>query len=52
MQLVTKNAVSKLTDPTRGIKIRNTARLSVSLNSDTDGLKSGRQVAVRYYILH
>ena len=32
------------------IKIRTTARLSVSFNSGTDGLKSGRQVAVRYYI--
>jgi len=32
------------------IKIRITAPLSVSFNNDTHGLKSGRQVAVRYYI--
>jgi len=32
------------------IKIRTTARLScISFNDDTHGLKSGRQVAVRYY---
>ena len=31
------------------IKIRTTSRLSVSFNSDTHGLKSGRQEAVRYY---
>jgi len=32
------------------IKIRTTARLSVSFNNDTNGLKNGRQVAVRYCI--
>jgi len=32
------------------IKIRTTARLSASFKNDTNGLKSGRQVAVRYCI--
>jgi len=32
------------------IKIRTRARLSVGFNSDTHGLRSGRQVAVRHYI--
>ena len=32
------------------IKIRTTARLSVSLNNVIDVLKSDRQEAVRYYI--
>jgi len=32
------------------IKIRTTAKLSLSFNNDTHGLKSGQQVAVQYYI--
>jgi len=32
------------------IKVLTKARFFVSFNSDTDSLKSGRQVAVRYYI--